>query len=106
MRFVKTIVGLLLLFFSISMAIASLALFSESVILGIVFSILTISVFMGSLSLIGRGKNWRKLPATEKQKDYATDLGIRHHENITRGELSDLITDALQRFEKHKRKNS
>ncbi len=37
---------------------------------------------------------WRKDPATDSQKSYATDLGIRFSEGISKGELSDLITAA------------
>lgn len=35
---------------------------------------------------------WRNNPATERQKRFADDLGIRYPESVTRGELSDVIS--------------
>lgn len=46
--------------------------------------------FQGS----GRSKHWRDDPATEKQKNYASSLGIRYPKHVTKGELSDLIARA------------
>lgn len=40
-------------------------------------------------------KNWRDDPATDHQKSFAKDLGIRHPKRITKGELSDLIDQQL-----------
>ena len=37
-------------------------------------------------------QTWRHNPATEKQKAYANFLGIEYPPNITKGELSDLIS--------------
>ena len=36
--------------------------------------------------------SWRSDPATDKQKSFADELGIKYPRNITKGELSDLIT--------------
>ncbi len=36
--------------------------------------------------------SWRSEPATEAQKEFADDLGIKYGKNITKGELSDLIS--------------
>lgn len=49
----------------------------------------------GSYLLVGTSKkNWRTLPPTEKQINYARDLGIKFNpKRITRGELSDLIDE-------------
>jgi hypothetical protein len=38
--------------------------------------------------------SWRNDPATEKQREFALDLGIKFPKNITQGELSDLIDHA------------
>lgn len=35
---------------------------------------------------------WRNDPATERQKSFANDLGIQYPENVTKGELSDMIS--------------
>lgn len=41
-------------------------------------------------------KNWRDLPATRKQISYAKSLGLQFDEaTITRGEISDMISDLL-----------
>jgi hypothetical protein len=37
--------------------------------------------------------DWRDDPASEKQKSFARDLGIRFPAGITKGELSDLISE-------------
>jgi hypothetical protein len=37
---------------------------------------------------------WRDDPATERQKSFADDLGIQYPDNVTKGELSDLISEA------------
>ena len=49
---------------------------------------------IGNRSLRGRRRrrSWRSEPATEKQKEFADELGIRYPRGITKGELSDLIS--------------
>ena len=37
---------------------------------------------------------WRSDPATAKQKSFADELGIRYPKNISKGDLSDLISEA------------
>lgn len=39
--------------------------------------------------------DWRSDPATDKQKSYARGLGIRIPRGTTKGELSDLISQAV-----------
>jgi hypothetical protein len=39
---------------------------------------------------------WRNDPATDRQKRFADELGIKYPENVTKGELSDLISQAMQ----------
>lgn len=39
---------------------------------------------------------WSNGPVTERQKSFADELGIKYAENVTKGELSDLISQALQ----------
>ncbi len=43
------------------------------------------------------GETWRNDPATEKQKSFADDLGIRYPKNISKGDMSDLITEETGR---------
>src|SRR5262245_10980659 len=40
-----------------------------------------------------RKTSWRSDPATNKQREFAKDLGIRFPKNITKGELSELIDE-------------
>jgi len=63
-----------------------------------------LAIFFGVLSLIlliiggrwarasARLESWRDDPATDRQKSFANDLGIRYSKNATKGELSDLIS--------------
>lgn len=45
-----------------------------------------------------RGKDtWRNDPATERQKTFASHLGIRYLEHVTKGELSDMISEAKRK---------
>lgn len=41
-----------------------------------------------------RPNAWRRDPPTERQLEYATDLGIAIPRGATRGEVSDLISEA------------
>jgi hypothetical protein len=45
-----------------------------------------------------KGGGWRNDPATERQKTFARDLGIKFPANISKGELSDRITDKTGSF--------
>lgn len=47
--------------------------------------------FVGYRSLTRRG-SWRNDPASERQKEFADELGIAYPPKITKGELSDLIS--------------
>ena len=38
-------------------------------------------------------ETWRNDPATAKQRSFADDLGIRYPKNISKGDLSDLVTE-------------
>ncbi|MCC7083434.1 MAG: hypothetical protein IT427_00325 [Pirellulales bacterium] len=40
-----------------------------------------------------RSTSWRLDPASEKQKEFARDLGIKFPKGITKGELSDKISE-------------
>lgn len=40
---------------------------------------------------------WRNDPATERQKSLANKLGIHYPDEVTKGELSDMISEAKQR---------
>ncbi len=37
---------------------------------------------------------WEDDPATERQKNFANDLNIKYPKNVTKGELSDMISKA------------
>lgn len=65
------------------------------------------SVIMGviGLALIWAGRkfawghnrdgHWRADPASNKQKSFAREMGIKFHPGISKGELSDKISEAL-----------
>lgn len=40
---------------------------------------------------------WRNDPATERQKSFADELGIKYPENVTKGQLADMISRAMRR---------
>jgi hypothetical protein len=40
---------------------------------------------------------WRDDPATERQKSFADALGIQYPENVTKGELSDMISEVRRK---------
>ena len=42
-------------------------------------------------------EDWKDDPATERQMDYADDLGIKYDANVTKGELSRKIDRALDK---------
>ncbi len=39
---------------------------------------------------------WRNDPATERQKSFADELGIKYPENVTKGQLVDMISQAMR----------
>jgi hypothetical protein len=43
--------------------------------------------------------HWRNDPATERQKSFARELGIKFPANISKGALSDLITQKTGKFD-------
>jgi uncharacterized membrane protein YfcA len=65
----------------------------------------TVAIFFGVLGvlllLIGyrwsrpkrRYTSWRSDPATDRQRAFATELGIKFPKKISKGELSDLISE-------------
>lgn len=61
------------------------------------------AVGMGAVSLLlllmrGRKKSpihWRNDPATDRQRTFASELGIKHRSGMTKGQLSDLIDQKL-----------
>jgi hypothetical protein len=64
-----------------------------------------VAIFFGVLAaillLIGarwrrrrRSTSWRDDPATDRQREFARDLGIKFPKSISKGELSDLIDHA------------
>jgi hypothetical protein len=60
---------------------------------------LAVAFAITAVALVSRGKQsvtWRNDPATAKQKSFADDLGIRYPRNITKGDLSALIDEALE----------
>lgn len=44
----------------------------------------------------GGGESWRSLPPTQKQIDYAHDMGIENPERFTRGGLSDELSEVTE----------
>lgn len=61
-------------------------------IVAAVSAVVALTLIQGSK----KSTSWRVDPATEKQKSFADDLGIRYPRNITKGKLSALIDEALE----------
>lgn len=57
-------------------------------------AVCVVMVVGGFLSWPRRPNAWRRDPPTDRQLEYATDLGIAIPRGATRGELSDLISQA------------
>lgn len=67
-----------------------------------------VAIFLGVLGLIlltigyrwtrsKQSTSWRSDPATDRQREFANELGIKFSKNITKGELSDLISEVTER---------
>ena len=101
MRFVVPIVGLVSL--AIGCILALLAVVGH--LRGDTEPATALGIMGAILALVGarwirdpdRWMPWRDAPPTRKQMNYADDLGIRYPSNITRGELSDLISERTDR---------
>jgi amino acid permease len=59
---------------------------------GIVIAIVFFTLYQRTY----KTEKWRNDPATDAQRRFADDLGIRYSSAITKGELSDMITAAKQ----------
>ena len=96
-RLLGIILGLTAILIAVLFGAASVALFAEDK--GSAFLTAGVAVFFGLLGRrwISRQKSdsWRSGPATQKQKTFADDLGIKYPKNISKGDLSDLIDEAL-----------
>lgn len=97
MRLLRVLFGLIAMVTGVVLGIAAVAMFVDDQHGVAVFQSILAVVFF----IVGKGwlrsKNdlsWRNDPATEKQKSFADDLGIKYRKNITKGELSDLISEA------------
>ena len=96
MKLLRVAFGLIAVIVAILLAVSAAATFDRSQGGAIFLAILAV-VFaaVGRKWLKGRTPDsWRAGPATEKQKSFADDLGIRYPKNITKGDLSDLIEEA------------
>jgi hypothetical protein len=52
-------------------------------------------VDVGAVTIVPPITDWRDDPATDAQKNYADRLGIRYRPDITKGKLSDKITEVV-----------
>lgn len=61
----------------------------------VVMDVIGLALIWVGRKFIGTRKpdDWRDDPASEKQKSFARDLGIKFHPGIKKGELSDLISE-------------
>lgn len=101
MRILRLLIGVPLVVLGLLLLLASLGVFvaGKDAIPGA----LGMGVIGLALLVVGwrfasgpkQAADWRSDPATDKQKSYARDLGIRIPRGITKGELSDLISEAV-----------
>lgn len=110
MKLIRTILGFPFILGGILFLLGSLAIFIEcwfgtqnsadrvsGISFGIaLFAIGVLSCVAGN-AILGEDEDWRKLPPTRKQIDFARDLGIKIRKGMTRGELSDAITEITGR---------
>jgi hypothetical protein len=96
MSLLRILFGLTSVVVAIILALSAVVMFNDNRGSAIFLAVLaTIFGVVGRKWLRGRtAESWRDGPATEKQKSFANDLGIRYARNITKGELSDLIGEA------------
>jgi hypothetical protein len=96
MRLLKALLGIVFMGLGSVLAIGSLmSLFGGSVAPAMISgAIATLLIFFGARWFTGKRPDgaWRSDPATERQKSFANDLGIQYPENVTKGELSDMIS--------------
>jgi hypothetical protein len=96
MPLLKALLGVVSMGFGSVLAIGALiSLFAGNVVSAVISGVIAASlIFFGALWLTGEPSDgaWRNDPATERQKSFANDLGIQYPENVTKGELSDMIS--------------
>ena len=88
------VVGLIFLFCGIAM----IAIGPEARAGGIVITVFGLTIASLGKVVAGKrstsdGEHWRDGPATNKQKTFARELGIKFPANINKGDLSDLISE-------------
>lgn len=92
--FLLIFVGLGILLSSVGMVLAKKDAIAGPVVIGVIGLAL-----IWSGRRIGWGFNrdghWRADPASNRQKSFARELGIKFHPGISKGELSDRISQAL-----------
>lgn len=96
MRFIQVLLGFFGFVAGLFLAVASAIIFyfersNIAIVIGVVSLILLV---IGRRWMRGRQKDsWRDDPASDAQKSYADDLGIKYRKNISKGALSDLISE-------------
>ncbi|MDZ4659217.1 MAG: hypothetical protein SH868_16720 [Bythopirellula sp.] len=96
MGFINAVLGLLFLVVGVLFtAVATTFYFQEQESGAIWFAgIIAILLLVVGSNLMSskKSKSWKADPATDKQKEFADDLGIKYPKDITKGELSALIS--------------
>jgi hypothetical protein len=91
----KVLLGIVSTGFGSLLAIGALiSLFGGNVVSAVISGVVAAPlIFFGARWFTGRRPDgaWRNHRATERQKSFANDLGIQYPENVTKGELSDMI---------------
>jgi Ca2+/Na+ antiporter len=99
-KFLIALTALLFAVIAFSISVAFLSDHDKTV--SVASGIVALLLFAVVVRLIRKTKyqhDWHNDPATEKQKAYARDLGIRFAENATKGQLSALIDAAVGKYD-------
>jgi len=99
MRFLRVILGLCSLAFGLLCGVMlPFAIKSGDRPSIIILAVLTsLSLLLARRLWRRRPTSWRDDPATDKQKSFADSLGIKYPRSISKGELSDLISEVTGR---------
>jgi hypothetical protein len=100
MRFLQVIFGLITFVLGMGLSLVAAAGFSMGDRpLAIVVGFISLLLIVIGLKWIrgGRKMSWRDDPASYRQKSFADELGISYGKHVTKGELSDMISEVKGR---------
>lgn len=101
MGFLRRLLGLIFILIGLLFAAVAVALYFQEEASGSAWaagSLALLFLVVGKLFRAGGGtSSWKDDPATDRQKEFANDLGIKYPKNISKGELSALISEVTGR---------